>query len=130
MSSYQPLEVQSPFVVPWLEITDYDDEVQDFDDYTELATSIHLRSSKKSRGKQRGTGTSTSASDTEKDTSDMSLRSTKQPSISKPHSGSSKSEFKTKTDDWTEITDPEERRRIQNRIAQRKFRKSSPASKT
>src|SRR3569833_1391433 len=31
---------------------------------------------------------------------------------------------KSKNDDWTEVSDHEERRRIQNRIAQRKFRKS------
>lgn len=30
--------------------------------------------------------------------------------------------------DWADVTDPEERRRIQNRIAQRKFRMSQPPS--
>ena len=29
--------------------------------------------------------------------------------------------------DWADVTDPEERRRIQNRIAQRKFRTYSPS---
>ncbi|CAI4210488.1 unnamed protein product [Parascedosporium putredinis] len=33
-----------------------------------------------------------------------------------------KSKSKPTTDDWTEVTEPEERRRIQNKLAQRKFR--------
>lgn len=46
---------------------------------------------------------------------------------SKKHSSSEKHSSKSKShksDDWAEVTEPEERRRIQNRIAQRKFRKS------
>lgn len=45
-------------------------------------------------------------------------------SSSKKHgSSSSSSKHHSKGDDWSEVTEPEERRRIQNRIAQRKFRK-------
>ncbi|KAH8597021.1 hypothetical protein B0O99DRAFT_98766 [Bisporella sp. PMI_857] len=41
---------------------------------------------------------------------------------SKGKAHSSKFKSKTNKDDWSQVTDPQERRRIQNRVAQRKFR--------
>ncbi|KAI1255873.1 hypothetical protein MGN70_002614 [Eutypa lata] len=49
----------------------------------------------------------------------------KKPSSSEKHSSKSK----PKTDDWADVMEPEERRRIQNRIAQRKFREKAKEQK-
>lgn len=50
-------------------------------------------------------------------------------SSSKKHGSSSSSKHQSKGDDWSEVTEPEERRRIQNRIAQRKFREKAREQK-
>lgn len=65
------------------------------------------------------------SSDTETETETRNMSSYSkypQDSSSKQHSSKSKSKAKAKNDNWTEVSEPEERRRIQNRIAQRKFR--------
>lgn len=81
---------------------------------------------------RRSTDSTTSGSNTEReDNSKMpSGSSSKHHSSSsgskKHHSSSSSSKHHSKSDDWSDVTEPEERRRIQNRIAQRKFRKYIP----
>lgn len=81
---------------------------------------------------ERSEESSSSGSDTERDTSanmpsgSSSKHHHSSSSSSKKHHSSSSSKHSTKNDDWAEVTEPEERRRIQNRIAQRKFRERSP----
>jgi hypothetical protein len=66
---------------------------------------------------------------TETEMSSRSHHHSSSSSKGKSHSSSHAKSSKTKKDDWSEITDPEERRRVQNRIAQRKFRMTPPTKK-
>ncbi|KAK6077343.1 hypothetical protein SCUP234_06755 [Seiridium cupressi] len=50
-------------------------------------------------------------------------------SSSKKHSSSSSKSKSSKSDNWSDVTEPEERRRIQNRLAQRKFREKAKEQK-
>lgn len=110
-------------MIPTVEITDYSTEstkvAQDSPSPPYHAhSSLSPPSRRSSIGKRRSSKAAQvqSVSDQEQqDSATMSLR------VNKRHSKSGKS--KHKTDDWNEVTEPEERRRIQNRIAQRKFRK-------
>ncbi|KAH7033296.1 uncharacterized protein B0I36DRAFT_361979 [Microdochium trichocladiopsis] len=52
----------------------------------------------------------------------MASRSSGKHSSASSSSSSSRRTKESKSDDWSDVMDPEQRRRIQNRIAQRKFR--------
>ena len=119
------------------EEVDYSPEALDYQQPTSSSSSSHKesRSSKSSsRHHKRGKESKSSyqsGSDTERESprggsSKMSgsSRSAKHQQPSSKREKAPKPSKKT-TDDWSEVTDPEERRRIQNKIAQRKFSKSA-----
>ncbi|KAK3944165.1 hypothetical protein QBC46DRAFT_337896 [Diplogelasinospora grovesii] len=136
MSSYQHPQDADWVGVSTDEIQGYlTEDIVDYDDPTtpQQTKPPSLPRSAKSRKassgkKRRGSQAPQSGSDTEKETVKMPSRSSRHHSSS-PGSKGSKSSSKTKTDDWNEVTDPEERRRIQNRIAQRKFREKAREQK-
>lgn len=71
------------------------------------------------------TNMSSRSSDKKHSSSKHSNSKTSSSKSSSKHSSSSSRTSDRSPDDWSEVAEPDERRRIQNRIAQRKFRKCS-----
>lgn len=94
------------------------------------AISVKRKREKLSESSDSGSDTEIETANTTKMPSGSSSSKHHSSSSSKKHSSSSSSSSKhhAKGDDWSDVTEPEERRRIQNRIAQRKFREYLPLS--
>lgn len=112
MSSYQHLEEKD-----YIEVIPFHGKHND-------ASSCHSGKSRSNKDNTPITNTQ-SGSDTEREPSNMSSRTSRHSSGSISRKEKIAASKTKKTDDWTEVTEPDERRRIQNRIAQRKFSTST-----
>ncbi|KAK2602152.1 hypothetical protein N8I77_008708 [Diaporthe amygdali] len=91
-------------------------------------TSSRRRHGRKTR-KQSQSGSETETEDHNNMPSGSSSKHHHHHSSSSTKKHGSSSKHQSKGDDWSEVTEPEERRRIQNRIAQRKFREKAREQK-